>query len=335
MGALTDPTGSPRRRAGRGRLPALGARVRWVLRLVARRVTGWPPVGASRRLLERYSTSGAPQLADSLAFGALFALLPAALLVIGVAGFAAGDPGVRQRILDELVRHVPPIEPLAREAIGAAARDRDAYSVVGLIGALWGVTGFYARLDDALWRIFPGGPARGALERRLRGLFATVLLALAVLAALALAAAWGLVEASVAEEFAAGSTGRAVWRLVVPVVTVVAMAVVVAAVYLLVPTRRVGWRDAWLPALLAGTGMTVLTDLFALLAPRLVGSLAVAGALAAVFGALVWLSLSFQMLLFGAAWCSERATRREGATTLGGSRSGGRSGPSPRAADRS
>ena len=70
----------------------------------------------------------------------------------------------------------------------------------------------------------------------------------------------------------------------------------------LVPTAPPTWREAWLPVLLTGTAIGLLTSLFSVLAPLLVGGLAAFGVLAAVFGAFVWLNLSFQLLLWGAAW---------------------------------
>jgi len=47
---------------------------------------------------------------------------------------------------------------------------------------------------------------------------------------------------------------------------------------------------------------------FIYVAPRLIGAAAFLGTLATVFAALAWLGLSFQAILFGAAWIRERAT---------------------------
>ena len=60
------------------------------------------------------------------------------------------------------------------------------------------------------------------------------------------------------------------------------------------------------PAILAGLALTVLTEAFVFLAPRLVGALEVFGGFAAVFAALAWLSLTFQILIIGAVWTHER-----------------------------
>jgi uncharacterized BrkB/YihY/UPF0761 family membrane protein len=48
---------------------------------------------------------------------------------------------------------------------------------------------------------------------------------------------------------------------------------------------------------------------FVFVAPRLIGAAAFIGTLATAFAALAWLSLSFQALLFGAAWVRDRVTQ--------------------------
>jgi uncharacterized BrkB/YihY/UPF0761 family membrane protein len=55
-----------------------------------------------------------------------------------------------------------------------------------------------------------------------------------------------------------------------------------------------------------GLAIALLTDLFTIVAPRLVGGLQAFGVLAALFGALIWLNYGFQLLLLGAAWTALR-----------------------------
>ena len=62
-----------------------------------------------------------------------------------------------------------------------------------------------------------------------------------------------------------------------------------------------------------------IARVFALLAPRLIGSAALLGSLVTAFAALAWLSLSFQALLLGAAWVRDRGDRERppGAREIG------------------
>jgi uncharacterized BrkB/YihY/UPF0761 family membrane protein len=73
-----------------------------------------------------------------------------------------------------------------------------------------------------------------------------------------------------------------------------------------VPTAPPSWRAAAKPAIVIGFAIGLLTTAFSLVANRVVGLLAVFGVLAAVFGALIWLSYVFQLLIWGAAWARVR-----------------------------
>jgi uncharacterized BrkB/YihY/UPF0761 family membrane protein len=90
-----------------------------------------------------------------------------------------------------------------------------------------------------------------------------------------------------------------------PVVVVLGVVVVLVA-YRVVPPVAPSWRAAGLPAVVAGTGIVVLSQLFLFVAPRIVSAAAVAGSLATAFIALAWLSFTFQLLLLGAAWVRVR-----------------------------
>ena len=78
---------------------------------------------------------------------------------------------------------------------------------------------------------------------------------------------------------------------------------VVLVIYRIVPPRSPSLRSAVVPAIVAGLGIYLLSQVFLFVAPRIVG---VAGSLASAFVALAWLSFSFQILLVGAAWVRVR-----------------------------
>jgi uncharacterized BrkB/YihY/UPF0761 family membrane protein len=61
-----------------------------------------------------------------------------------------------------------------------------------------------------------------------------------------------------------------------------------------------------------GLVLTVLTGVFALITPRLIGSLQVYAAFVTVFAAMIWLSYVAQTILIGAAWVHRRMSPRDG-----------------------
>ena len=65
--------------------------------LVAR-VTSIPVVRRLLDILDRYDRAGGGLLAAGLAFSSLFALLPAILLIIGLAGLLLSDPERREAL---------------------------------------------------------------------------------------------------------------------------------------------------------------------------------------------------------------------------------------------
>jgi YihY family inner membrane protein len=180
---------------------------------------------------------------------------------------------------------------------------------LGLVGSIWGASHFYGSLDEAFARLFPRARKRGFLERIWRGLVSVGALIGVAILVLVLTG----VTSALADERTAGFAGAAA-----PVLSVIAPAlawlVFIAAtgiVYRVVPARPISIRAAWLPALVAGLALALLTQLFSYLAPRIVGSSALYGTFIAVFAAMVWLSTGFQILLVGAAWVRERVSAED------------------------
>jgi uncharacterized BrkB/YihY/UPF0761 family membrane protein len=62
--------------------------------------------------------------------------------------------------------------------------------------------------------------------------------------------------------------------------------------------------------------LTALTELLVYIAPLLTGALSVFGGVAAVFAALAWLHLAFQVLLIGASWTRVRLDEASQAARL-------------------
>jgi membrane protein len=271
---------------------------------VVRRLAARAPVVKARAVLEAYSRAGGALIAGGLAYSALFALLPAILLVIGLTGIVVHDPARRAEIVAALARHIPPLRDLFDLGLREVSEGAVQFSLVAVAGLIWGASRFYAALDDAFARIFRDDAPRGVVARTLRGIISVAALMAAFLGAVALTSLASFLEESLVA--AEGGGGRTAARLVSPVLAAAVFAVGVAAVYRFVPPRRPTWKTLAPPALVVGIALAAFTDVFVYLAPRLIGSLAVYGAIAALFAALVWLSIGFQVLLLGAAWVRER-----------------------------
>jgi membrane protein len=275
------------------------------------RVLDEPRVAYVREVLDTYGRAAGGLLANGLAFTALFAVIPIALVTLGVAGALAGDPQVQQQLADALAEIFPPLADLIEGALQALASGAAAASILGFIGLVWTVSQFYVTLDVAFSRIFSAEPERDLIQRTARG-FLWVGLLLALVIVLIVAASLALSIDAVSPQ-RTPTTGVLADVLTSLPALLVAASVVVAVLYRVVPPRAPGWRALAVPAGVVGVVIVLLSQLFVFLAPRLVGIAALAGSLATAFIALAWLSFSFQALLYGAAWVRVRDDRARGA----------------------
>ena len=118
---------------------------------------------------DTYNAAGGGLLASGLAFSALFAIIPALLMIVSLLVIAVDDPARRQEVIDWIVTQVPPLSEVAgNQVVTNLAEGARVGSIVGFLGFLWGASGFYLALDGALARFFPArrgrDPIRGASE---------------------------------------------------------------------------------------------------------------------------------------------------------------------------
>lgn len=255
-------------------------------------------------MFDVYGRAPGGLLANGLAFTALFAIVPVALVTLGVAGVLVVDATVQRQLAIAIGVLLPPVRELIDDALRSMSEGAGVTSVIGFIGLIWTVSQFYVTLDIAFSRIFTGTPERDLVRRTARGFMwvaglVGIVVALIVGGSLAAAA-----EALLPTTSTALTTfGRIMSSP--PVVISIGVGVVLMA-YRVLPPQAPSWRAAWLPAVVVGTGIIVLSQLFLFLAPRFVSAAAVAGSLATAFIALAWLSFTFQLLLLGAAWVRVR-----------------------------
>jgi membrane protein len=276
----------------------------WVPALLDR-IREWPPVIRLQRVMESYNAAGGGLLADGLAYSALFSIATGLLFSVGLTGFFVSDVAIREQLVDDFTTPLPAIAPLVRDGLLEVSQHAGALSVIGLIGLGWGASHFYGSLDQAFARIFLLAPARGALDRIVRGLVSVGLLVTAVLTGVALSGLQGMMGAQIPAD-ATGDFARAANTVGFPILTVLVIIAGVGVTYRVLPNTHVPLRTLAVPAAVTGVILALLTELFVFIAPRLIGALAVFGSFAAGFAALAWLSYGFQVLLIGAAWTRVR-----------------------------
>jgi len=269
------------------------------------RMLNLPPVRRPRAVFAVYNQAGGSLLAEGLAYSALFAGLTGLLLAVALLGYLVPAASDRQRLIDGFTGQLAPWAPIARNGLNSVAAHAGIFSIVGLAGLTWGASHFYGALDEAIGRVFARTPARGAFDRLLRGFVSVLLLVGGLLSGIGLAA----LQTVVSSGFGAGQDAdadRLISAIGFPILTAVVAVIAVGFLYRVVPNTNVPLRVLALPALIAGLALTALAELLVFIAPLLTGSLSVFGGVAAVFAALAWLHLAFQVLLIGASWTSLR-----------------------------
>jgi len=309
-------TGAERRRQEpvlnwRGRLEALQ---RAIMRL--------GPVQAILHAMRAYDRGGGGMLAGALAYFAFFTMVPTLLLLVSLLGVLVEDERLRQELIQGVIGQLDPIADLATFVIEGLADSGRTGTIIGLIGLLWGASGFYGALQGAMQRMFPGPGGRDFLQTRLRGAITVVVvlgvlvIAIGVVFILPFVNEWfearcvelerqGL---AIAEEVCSIDLGRITGAI--GVVGAMGVAFLMAlGIYIAIPLDGPTLRQAFWPAVTAGVLIGGFTALFGWIAPLLVRYWLTLGIVGNVFIALIWLNLTFQALVFGAAFARLRRDR--------------------------
>jgi len=294
---------------GPPRRPALVEEPGFVKRTAARilaaaeplvaRVLGVPRIAMAHAVVLRFSAASGPILARGLAFVALFALVPAALVILSIAGVFVADPTVRAEIVAILTDQIPLLAPVLDEALASFSGLAPATGVVGLLLLIWSASSLVRALDGAFRVVFEDdGVGRTPVRD---------VVALLAVAAGTAAAAVILILVTLPGPF--GEAFGVPSPLAVAGGSLVGVAGLVTLSYRFVPRPRPTWRVLWSPALAASLAIFGLSELFGIVGPLLFGSAQLYGAFGALFLGLVWLGNVTQVLLLGAAWVAERDHR--------------------------
>ena len=246
-------------------------------------------------------------MAGGLAYAALFAIVPAVLLVAGVVGLLVADPADRAEVVEMIVGVLPPMQELIEVVLDEAAKAAGPVSILGAVALIWGTSRFAVAFQDAIARVMGGDRRRGLLASNLAAMGAVVLMIGAIVASTLLSGILAFLEAGAAVG-ALPIVGDAI-SIALGLLPIAATVAATILVYRYVPVPAPRWRAVIPPGIAAGLALTVLARVFVFLAPRLIGAAALLGSLATAFAALAWLALSFQALLLGAAWVRDRGER--------------------------
>lgn len=297
--------------------PVLGRRAR--LETLQRRVLRQPLVLRVSDVMRAYDRGGGRMLTAALAYFAFFTMVPALLLFVSLLGILVEDRQLRDQLVTSLVDRLDPIRDVATVVIDGLAGSGRTGTVIGVLGLLWGASGFYGALESSMARMFPGPGHRDIVQTRARGLLTVALILGSMLAAvllifsLPLLQQWlearcldvdGLAFPILAEACAIDLGSISALGAIGATMAVATLVALI--VYTVIPPDGASPRQALLPALLAGIAIGLFTSLFGWLAPLLVRQWLTLGIVGSVFISLIWFDLVFQALVYGAAFARLR-----------------------------
>jgi membrane protein len=270
-----------------------------------------------RQAIDRWNADRAPRLAAALAYYATFSLAPLALVSIWIAGLIFGSATAQRYLIDLIGQNFgADSATFVHDMISSVYRNsaNPLFGLIALVGLMFGATGLFFGIQDALntiWNVPPDPPRNW--WRSLLGIFQDRALAFAMVLAsggiltisLAISAVLAALDPLLKRVQPQSATLLNVVDLSVSFVIVTAL---FAVIYRFLPEARVSWRDVGVGALSASLLFTV--GKFALSLYLTYSNVRTIFGVASSFVVLlIWIYYSAQIFLYGAEVCRAYSDR--------------------------
>ena len=269
--------------------------------------------GLIKESVKEWKNDGALDLGASLAYYTIFSLAPMLLIATGIAGLVWGREAVQGQLVGQMRGLVGPEGAQAIQTILANAGRHGSgvlATVIGFVTILFGATGVFAQLQNALNRIWnvepkPGGGVWGFVRNRLLSFGMVLGIGFLLLVSLVLSAAAASVD-QWAEGL--GGAGQMLVRVLSFAVSFAITTFLFAMIYKFLPDVKMAWRDVWIGA--------VVTALLFTVGKFLIGLYIAKSTVASTYGAagslvilLLWTYYSAQIVFLGAEFTQVYASR--------------------------
>ena len=269
--------------------------------------------GLIKESFKEWRKDGALDLGAALAYYTIFSLAPLLLIVIGVAGLVWGREAVQGQLVAQLQGLVGPQGGQAIQTIVANAGKHGngvLATIVGVVTILFGATGVFVQLQNALNRVWsveakPGKGLWSFIRTRLisfgmvLGIGFLLLVSLVLSAAVAALNTWAIGMMPGVEVLV---------QILTFLVSFALTTLLIAMIYKVLPDVEIAWRDVWIGA--ATTALLFTVGKF------LIGLYLAKSSVASTYGAagslvilLLWIYYSSQILFLGAEFTEVYASR--------------------------
>jgi membrane protein len=271
--------------------------------------------GLLRQTFQEWLQDNGPQLGAALAYYTVFSLAPLILVLLAIVGLIFRDDpgGAWSKITQQMSYLIDQSAVQVVQDIAQKASQPDKGAVATIIGialALFGATGVFGQLQDALntiWgvRAKPGRGVWGFLRARFLSFAMVAGICLLLLVSLAIEA---LLKGFSHHVQSVLPGGIVVALTVYRIFDFAIVVLLFAMIFKFLPDVKIQWRDVWIGA--------VMTAILFGLGKWLLGFYLGSGATGSAYGAatslvtlLLWVYYSSQILLFGAEFTQVYAAR--------------------------
>ena len=272
------------------------------------------PIGLLKDTASKWSEDKCPTLGAALAYYTVFSLAPLMLVLLAVFGLIyGGSEAAQEKITKQLGYFVDKSTVDVVKDIAAHTSQKSQgilATVVGVVVALFGASGVFGQLQEALntvWSVKPkpGAGIAGFLRARFLSFGMVGGVCFLLLVSLTLSSVVHLFSDPLKRVFPGGDLIPLLINLALDLVVVTLL---FAMIFKYLPDAKIAWGDVWI-----GAG---LTTLFFLVGKWALGIYLGSGAAGSAYGAasglittFVWVYYSAQILLFGAEFTQTYATR--------------------------
>lgn len=251
-----------------------------------------------------WSGDKASRLAAALSYYTIFSIAPLLLISIAVAGFFFGKEAASNEIFHQMRGLVGDSGAQAIQAMIEAASKKSTglvATVVGLATLLFGASGAFGQLQDALntiWEVKPkpGQGIKGIVRLRAVSFSMVLVIAFMLLVSLVLSAALAALGKFLGNSLPIPSVilQTANFMLGFGVISLL-----FALIFKVLPDIRIAWKDVWVGAMVTSLLFSIGRFLIGLYLGRssVTSSYGAAGSLVVI---LLWIYYSSQILLYGA-----------------------------------
>ncbi len=261
----------------------------------------------------KWSEDKCPTLGAALAYYTVFSLAPLMLVLLAVFGFIyGGSAEAQEKITHQLGYFLDKstVEVIKGIAAHAAQPSKGILaSVAGIVIALFGASGIFGQLQDALNTVWgvkpkPGAGVMGFIRARFLSFAMVGGICFLLLVSLMLSSVMHLFSDQLKHAFPGGGVILLLINLALDLVVVTLL---FAIIFKYLPDAKIAWADVWVGAIL--TTLLFLVGKWGLSIYLGSGSAGSAyGAASALITTLVWVYYSAQILLFGAEFTQIYAT---------------------------